>query len=212
VVLLSIFGVAAKVSAVPDSDSSQVLSDKPVLSDKKGQPEVSYKAPYPFTADELWGKILRIVGLPNGYVTKEQVENIFGVTMKPDEEYLKQFGEEIYTLMREKDWYFNMSVGKNFPTRSFFFFNWGEVPGTHAVEFSPPPPGMCIDINSIRPALVERGWALREESPGINGLPSSKRFRKPRYGLLKIEFYPSDNCLRAIRISASKTANDQLPY
>jgi hypothetical protein len=206
VIWLSIMGVAAQVSAAPESNSNQVSSDR------NEQLEVSYKAPYSFTADELWGKILKVAERPDGYVTKEQVENIFGVTMKLDEEYLKQYHEKIYPLIREKSWYFNMSIGENNPTRSFFYFNWGVTPGQRAVELSPPPQGMCIDVRKIGPALAQRGWSLKREIKGANGLPDSNSYRKIKWGLLTVEFYPADYCLRSIRITASITVNQDLMY
>jgi hypothetical protein len=206
VVLLSIFGIAAEVSATPESNSNQVPPDK------KEKSETSYQAPYPFTADELWEKILKVAEQPNGYITKEQVENIFGVTMNLNEEFLKQYHAKVYTLIRGKSWYFDMSIGDNIPTRSLFFFNWGEIPGQHTVKFSPPPTGMCIDVNKIGAALAMRGWVLRREDKGIDGLPDSNSYRKLKIGTLAIEFSPSDNCLLSIRITASMTANQELMY
>lgn len=204
--LIILLGIAVDVCAAPESNSGQVSLAK------SEQPEPTYKAPYPFTADELWEKILKVADQPEGYVTKEQVSGIFDVTMNLDEEYLKQLHEKIYPLIREKSWYFNMSVGENIPSRSFFYFSWGEIPGQHSAEFPPPPPpGMCINVYRIRPGLPRRGWILMREARGTNQLPYSDSYRKGRIGVLTIEFYPSDNCLRSIRISASRPAAQELP-
>ena len=205
VALIVLLGVAVDVCAAPESNSGQVSLAK------SEQPEPTYKAPYPFTADELWEKVLKVADQPEGYVTKEQVSGIFDVTMNLDEEYLKQFHEKIYPLIREKSWYFNMSVGENIPSRSFFYFSWGEIPGQHSAEFPPPsPPGMCINVYRIRPDLPRRGWVLKREARGTNVLPYSDSYRKGRIGVLTIEFSPSDNCLRSIRIYASRSAAQEL--
>jgi hypothetical protein len=205
-VLLSVFWAAAAVAAASGKHSNQASSDRQQL------PQISYTAPYPFTADELWEKLLKAADKPEGYVTKAQAENIFGTTMKLNEEFLKQYHEKIYSLEREKNWYFNMSVGENRPARSFFYFNWGDMPGQRSAESPPPPPpGMCINIYMIRPNLQRSGWVLRREARGTNQLPYSDTYRKGRIGVLIIEFLPSDNCLRSIRISASPSEAQELP-
>jgi len=206
-VLLCIFGFVAQVNAEPDKNSKQTTQDK------KESPEVSYTAPYPFTADELWEKILKLADQPEGYVTKDQVDKIFGTNMKLNEEFLNQYHEKIYTLLRERDWYFNMSVGDNIPSRSLFFFSWGDEPGQRPSELPPPPPsGMCINVYKIRPDLQRRGWMLRREIRGASEPIYSDTYRSGgRYGVLKIEFLPSDNCLRTIRISASHAEAERLP-
>jgi hypothetical protein len=33
----------------------------------------------PFRSDELWSKVLRLLNERNGAITKEQLENVFGV-------------------------------------------------------------------------------------------------------------------------------------
>ncbi len=205
-VLLGAFAVAADVAAASESNANQASSDK------KEIPEVSYKAPYPFTADEFWERLLKVAEKPEGYVTKEQVDAIFGVTMQPNEEFLKQYHERIYSLERGKNWYFNMSVGDNKPAHSLFFFSWGDIPGQRSTEFPPPSPaGMCINTYKIRPNLQRLGWALRREVRSTSQLPYSDSYRKGRIGVLTIEFYPSDNCLRTIRISASYSESQELP-
>ena len=203
--LLGVFSFAAAGIAATESNANQQSSGNNAI------PEASYKAPYPFTADELWEKLLKVAEKPGGYVTKEQVDAIFGVTMQPNEEFLKRYNEKIYSLEREKNWYFNMSVGDNKPAHSLFFFGWGDVPGQRTVESpSPPPAGMCINVYKIRPNLQRLRWDLRREARGTSQLPYSDSYRNGRIGVLTIEFYP-DNCLRTIRISASPAEAQELP-
>ena len=204
--LLSVYCIAA--NAASDNNSSQPSTGKDTT------PALSYQAPYPFTADQLWEKFLKVAGQPErvaGYVTKEQIDAIFGVTMKPNEEFLKQYNQKIYSLSRGIDWYFDMSVGDNRPAHSLFFFTWGDIPGQHAAEFPPPPPaGMCINVYKIRPSLQRLRWALMRELRG-GQLPNSDTYRYGRIGVLKIEFHPTDNCLRSIRITASQREAEELP-
>jgi hypothetical protein len=206
-VLSCLIGIVSQVTAAPESDSKQASQEKKAL------PEAPYTAPYPFTADELWEKMLKVAGQREGYVTKDQVNKIFGTNLKLNEIFQKQYHQKIYTLMRGKDWYFNLSVGENSPTRSFFFFSWGESPGQHTAEYPPPPPpGMCINVYKIRPNLYRRGWMLRREVRGTSEPIYSDTYRTGgRYGVLKIEFLPSDNCLRTFRVSASHSEAEQLP-
>ena len=207
VIFICIFGVVCQATATTENNSRQTSQEKKEL------PAASYAAPYPFNADELWEKILKVADQPEGYVTKDQVDKIFGTNMKLNEEFLNQYHEKIYTLIREKDWYFNMSVGDNIPSRSLFFFSWGDEPGQRPSELPPPPPpGMCINIYKIRPDLQRRGWMLRREIRGSSEPINSDTYRSGgRYGVLKIEFLPSDNCLRTIRISASHAEAERLP-
>ena len=135
--LLGLFGVVVQVTATPANNPNQASQDTSKL------PEVPYSAPYPFTADELWEKILKVADQPNGYVLKDQVDEIFGTKMKLNEEFLKQYHEKIYSLIRGQNWYFNMSVGDNNPARSLFFFSWGDMPGQRSAEFPPPPLPAC---------------------------------------------------------------------
>jgi len=205
-VLSGVFSFAAAGTGATESNANQESSGKNAM------PEVSYGAPYPFTADELWEKILKVADRPEGYVTKDQVDKIFGTDMMPNEEFLNRYHEKIYTLIRGKDWYFNLSVGDNIPTRSLFFFSWGDEPGQRSSELPPPPPGMCINIYKIRPDLQRRGWMLRREIRGSSEPINSDTYRSGgRYGVLKIEFLPSDNCLRTIRVSASHAEAEGLP-
>lgn len=205
-VLLGFFGAVAQVAATPENNSSRGSPDKKKL------PEVSYTAPYPFTADELWEKILKVADQPDGYVKKELVDKIFATTMKLNEEFLNQYHEKIYSLIRGENWYFNMSVGDNSPVRSLFFFSWGDGPGQRSAEYPPPPPpGMCINIYKIRPALQRQGWVLMREVRGTSEPVYSDSYRKGRIGVLTMEFLPSENCLRTIRISASSSEAQELP-
>jgi hypothetical protein len=206
-VILSVFGFAAQVNAGPENNSNLASPDK------KEQQAVSYTAPYPFTANELWEKILKVADQPEGYVTKDQVDKIFGTKMELNEEFLNRYHEKIYTLIREKNWYFNLTAGENVPSRSLFFFSWGDEPGQRSAESPPPPPtGMCINIYTIRPDLKRRGWILRQEVRGTSEPIYSDTYRTGgRYGVLKIEFLPADNCLRTIRISASHAEVERLP-
>lgn len=173
------------------------------------QPETSYEAPYPFTADELWEKLLKVVELPDGYITKERVESIFGVTLKLDEESQKKYQKKVYYLKRGENWYFDLGVSEYSETETDFYFGWGNTPGERPGLFPPPPPSMCINAFKIMPSIAQRGWNLKFESRMVHDIPNSNDYRKGKMGVLQIGFFPHDNCLVEIKIFATKNA-DQL--
>lgn len=172
------------------------------------QQEASYEAPYPFTAEELWEKLLKVVELPDGHVTKEQVEKIFGVTLKLDEDYLKKFHGYLYNL---KDESINISFIEDSTTESHFRFEWGQIAGRHPAVFPSPPYGMCINSLELMPSIEKRGWALKRETRNIRDLLNSNDYRKGGMGVLRISFFPHDSCLASIDVFTSKLADQLVP-
>ena len=76
----------SSVESINQIESNVAQSASSDIASNKTETAKTFEAPYPFTADELWENILKVVDLPEGYATKEQVENIFGVTLKLNEE------------------------------------------------------------------------------------------------------------------------------
>ncbi len=172
------------------------------------QPEASYEAPYPFTAEELWEKLLKVVDLPDGHVTKEGVEKIFGVTLKLDEEYLKKFHGYLYYL---KDQYIYLTFIEKSETESHFQFEWAQRPGQHPIAFPHPPTGMCINALKITHGIEERGWELKLETRNMRDLLNRNDYRKGELGGLRMEFFPYDNCFASIDIYTNKLVSHFIP-
>ena len=153
--------------------------DKGVSQTQIKQQEENYKTPYPFTADELWGKLLQVVELPDGHVTKENVESIFGVTLKLDEDYLKKFHGYLYNL---KDASIYLGYIENSATESHFRFEWGQIAGRRRAVFPRPPYGMCINALEIMPSIEKHGWVLKRETRNIRDLLNRNDYRKGEMG------------------------------
>lgn len=186
--------------------SAELNVNKGDIQAQRKQPETDYQASYPFTADELWGKLLKLVDLPDGHVTKELVESIFGVTLMLDEEFLRKFHEHRYIL---KNQYMSLEFAESSATESSFEFKWGKTPGQSHLTFAFPPPGMCIDAHKIMPDIAQRGWEFIRESRRSRDVPRSSVYRKGKMGVLRLEFFPPENCLSGVVIYTIKKA-DQL--
>lgn len=164
----------------------------------------NFEAPRPFTADELWEKILKLVELPDGYISKEQVESVFGVTLKLDEEYLKKFHGHLYSL---KTQFIYLGFIENSATESHFKFEWGQTSGQRYVVSPRPPSGMCINAFKIMPSIAQRGWELTRESRNVRDLLDRNDYRKGKMGVLQMEFFPRENCMAKIDIFTDKLAD-----
>jgi hypothetical protein len=185
------------------SNIVQAASDDTTAKDAK--PAQSFEAPYPFTAEELWEKILKVVDLPEGYVTREQVENIFGVKLKLNEEVLKKYHYKSYYVKRGENWYFNIGFREDSATESSFDFGWGKTLGQESMLS--PPSGMCIDAYKIMPSIVHRGWELKKEIRNVRDILDRNDYRKGKLGVLNLVISPHDNCMSGIIIYSYKYAD-----
>ena len=186
---------------------AQGTLDVPVQPGEKFMTMSLYQAPYPFTADELRAKLLKVVEMSKDSVRKEQVERIFGITLlqqNPSE----RLGDKTpnHFVAGGGNWYFNLRVTAISATESRFYFGWSQTPGQAQVAFPPPPSGMCVDTSKILPIIEQHGWKLRDKIR-VHDLPPTNVYRKGKRGMLVIDFQPQTNCLVSIQISY---ANDIL--
>lgn len=166
-------------------------------------PERGCPSPDPHTVVELLEKLLKVMELPNGHVTKQQVESIFGVTLTLDEEYLKKFDERLYSY---KTQHVHIDYEAKSEVESLFMFEWGQISDQHPIPFSPPPRGMCMDANKFMSGIVQRGWVLKHESRVLRDIPYENVYRKDTMGILRMAFSPKDNCVLNLSISATNFA------
>ena len=114
----------------------------------------NFEPPYPFTGDELWGKLLNVIMLSPEGVTDSGIEKILGVQFTKiklsDDEYV---GE----LKNGRNWYFYMNLSQTKTKVSNILFTWKY---TVPLQMSRPPTGMCIDANRIKNDLEKNGWRL----------------------------------------------------
>lgn len=173
----------------------------------------NYGPPYPFTREQLWKKMLEIAALPNGYVTRSDVERNFGVTLKAP---LKRAPEgntsHIHVVQAGVSWYFDMGVEEISATESDFHFQWGRPPGTPLDRFTglpPLPAGMCITREDVTSGLDAAGWQLIGRTPEKSevgkgvwaAMPNFRHYHKNERGMLYVEY--QEGCLASITVSAT---------
>lgn len=191
-------GMANSADAKPRSDTQVQPGQAPAR---------NFKAPYPFTADELWKKILRVIAMPDGHVTRGQVEQIFGMKLALQEKATERNRFSIYAVQREIDWYFDVAFWEMSARQSSFYFSWGFPPGVISGGFALPPPGMCIDESKVMSGIAARGWKLVEQVRNTD-IPDYNRYRKGKMGAIEVGFTRPDKCL----LYLSVTAEDNHPY
>lgn len=196
---------AAGVNQIASNMAQAASSDTSI---KEVKPAQSFEAPYPFTADELWQKILKVVDLPEGYVTKVQVENIFGVKLTLDAEVLKKYHSKSYYVKRGENWYFNIGFREDSATESSVNFGWGKPQGEESMLT--PPSGMCINAYKIMPSIVHSGWELRKEIRDVRDIFDRNIYRKGRLGVLELLISPHDYCVSGILIYSYKYADESV--
>jgi uncharacterized membrane protein YhaH (DUF805 family) len=137
-----------------------------MITDKKPAASTErYKAPYPLTSAQLWQKMLVLTGVPNGVISHEQIETAFAIKM---DDSIEPIIGKIYRTKAGQDWYFmtrlsHMSVGGH--DMQIFNFNWVD---TISKNGTPPPAGMCINVNDVSPSLLAQGWRLNAPDASIN--------------------------------------------
>ena len=179
------------------------------------QEQQTFEAPYPFTPDELWQKLLKVVELPEGHVTKQQVESIFDVRLQLIDQTNWQFKTDYprYSVERGRDWYFDLVLAEESPTLSHFHFRWGQDPGRKKnIPFPPPPHSMCIVASNIMPDIEQRGWKLKYEHRLINYPPYSNTYTKGKLGKMELVFSSEpDDCLLSVHVAVVRKPDKVSP-
>ncbi|MBC3863193.1 hypothetical protein H8K32_13875 [Undibacterium jejuense] len=114
-----------------------------------------FDPPYPFTADELWEKLLNVAAsFPDG-LTRTNIDKIFSTSLEREaysNPQISKFETEAWQVSQGKDWFFSMgAVLKNHKAISFSF-SWGDSP------LVLPPRGMCIPMKKMESTLLKYGW------------------------------------------------------
>jgi len=155
----------------------------------------NFEAPYPFTSIILWQKISQLLTLPEGYITKEDVERLMQVNLTLEEEYFetdysyRQWYRRHYTASRGVNWYFNLSVFEGFKHVSEFNFRWGQPIGISPEPFPLAPENMCILAKDVILAIEENGWKKQYElTDSSHGIPPGLTYTKGSAGNLTVFF------------------------
>ncbi|MDE2420229.1 MAG: DUF805 domain-containing protein [Gammaproteobacteria bacterium] len=161
-----------------------------------------YNAPYPFTAQQLWSNILKVTALPNGNLNQTLIENSFGTTLQT--ETLPIIGK-ILQAHAGTDWYFSLKL---MPMKMFgqnmeiFTFDWGDQSGSLGTT---PPAGMCINVNDIKPSLLNQGWTAKPQDAS-NQIQSKIEYDKDNNSGVIIAYDADTKCLKQLNlVSATKT-------
>jgi uncharacterized membrane protein YhaH (DUF805 family) len=114
-----------------------------------------FSAPYPFSAQQLWDKLLIITALPTPTISPEQIETALGIKMQQLPSM--SIGDN-YAAHPGVEWYFPISLSeiKVFGVnKQTLIFEWDNKPSARG---SAPPTGMCINIYASEPSLQAQGW------------------------------------------------------
>jgi hypothetical protein len=161
--------------------------------------------PFPFTKEELTKQLLEVLDQPEGYITKEQVETIFGLTLpelqlKPSDEKMQTWG-----IYRGKDGYFSMSVNQRSNQQTAFSFNWIRFNVNEVIPW--PPTEMCVNYLDMGKALEQRGWVMKGKAYLFIELgnlgPFTLTYIKGKKGQLWISADEQSECVRGIDLFSS---------
>jgi len=121
------------------------------ISDVK--PSGKFQPPYPFTANELWEKLLQIIAIPSGEITGSKVENILGVQLA--KQFVNPKVKPALVLHQGQNWYFDFYLAHDEKgSITAMGFRW------NSDLLSQPPAGMCIDEDQIRKDMEALGWSF----------------------------------------------------
>lgn len=131
--------------------------------------ELRFLSPYPFTKDELMAKLLEVTAMPEGRVTKKQIESIFlmkfpvwtssprGSGGQKDEASVEDIVS--YSAHSGIDWYFDMGVKNGPGSDSEFAFIVSQPSRRVPDDFSRKlPDNMCIKESVFDDFLKAQGW------------------------------------------------------
>jgi len=202
-------------------EASQLITNGENL--KPDAASLPFEAPYPFTAQELWQKILKVVELPQGYVSRQQVESIFDVRLQKLKfpkgsinYHINHRPHPIYIATRGGNWYFDLAIYEQSLGQSIFSFDWGGAQQWYPREFVPydssplPPPGMCLLPDPLMRDVEQRGWIFKPGPDDIHHSPlASKNYIKGKRGFLSLLFFRQEPCLHSVVIYAT---SDRIEY
>jgi hypothetical protein len=112
---------------------------------------------YPFTPDELWSRLLKVISLPDGGITPETVGAAMNVKLHLQSKTDTTPGA-IYGANAFEDSYFNVIVQRQNSSRYSFLFGWGDGPKLSVSPVTFVPPGMCISLIGKDAEIRASGW------------------------------------------------------
>lgn len=140
---------------------------------------------YPFSSNELMSKLLRVLILPEGHITREQAEAAFGIKIPKEKGIFnepRQPGVH-YLAKAGVDWYFSVGLIEGIGEKSLSIFSLQM--GRSGIEDS----SACLSEEAMSSALAKSGWILEEVPPIQQGLLGSfKLYSKGKFGKAILNF------------------------
>ncbi len=96
-----------------DTYSMKPLKSEATSHSRRLNDDSLYKPPYPFSAAELWARILKVISSPDAQVSKVQVEQAFDVELSED---AKNRNSLSYSAKQGRDWYLTLKLMSLVPT------------------------------------------------------------------------------------------------
>ena len=192
--------LSAQINTVPETQTIEGSDNRQKLS-----------FPSPFTADQLWQKILQLGSRQNAFFTQQDIKKIFNISMTLNKD--QSTGETVpgdYTAndhvaprASNNQWYQQATFSMKNPTGhkpsvDFQLMLWGTISNVED--------NICITKNyeELRTNLKQRGWVWGGSEIGRNDYRIEK-FIKDDSGYLELSF--GDNgghriCLIQVEISS----------
>ncbi len=190
--LVSVFVPAAYADAPQDAATGEI------------PPARRFEPPYPFTVDELWAQMLKLAALPEGHVTRADVERTFSIKLLEMQESVPPKHPTYRIMHQDDDWYFSTGITEKSKTESSYFFTWGNSSGDSPEH---PSAGMCITPAMVESGMKATGWTFADRkiqhTDPFTGKPvhykrEERNYRKGRHGVLWVNI--KRGCLIEFRI------------
>jgi len=184
-------------AAKPDSPTKKAIPVRPAK---------VYAPPYPFTAQELWGKLLKLTAQSNGHLSAAFVGQTLDAQIQPVESPLSATS---YAAQAGIDWYFMVRInpikmiGQNMQVLMFSWDNTTDPIGAK------PPAELCIPLTQFKPDLLAQGWQVKDRV----ALPSEPKsdsaiklvFDKGGITSLSVSYNAQSTCLTQLTLMAAVT-------
>lgn len=161
-------------------------------------------------APAFWKSLEDIAALPNGAVSRRDVEGLFHVSMLPyvGQPNLPQ-NDHFIARPTAPDG-FTLSVWNEHPGLSLFGFQWGGGPSQAAAAFPPAPAAACVAKAKVGAALAARGWTLTQTIAYVD-LPPAEIYRKGPTGFLRAYYLGASQCLGYVQIISGVQTHPVMP-
>jgi hypothetical protein len=158
----------------------------------------------------FWGPLLKVAALPDGAVSRRDVEGLFHVSMQP---YLGQANlphTDHFIARPAAAGGFTVSVWNERPGLSLFGFQWGGAPGDRVAAFPMAPADTCLAKAQVGPALAARGWSLAQTIT-YPDLPPAEIYRKGSTGFMRIYYLGPNQCIGYVQIVSGVQTHPVMP-